>query len=205
MDLLLGHPIHVYVVASLLALSVVLFILLFLIPGFRQIWVLRRVVAGLRRFKGKSSALDSLFQDNKVLTHVWNEFKETLHGQKELNSSSGQFEVVVERSTIPAEAFFSTETRVDTVLRTEFFKHLPGILTGLGIIGTFLGLIHALQAFEVSENAATARQSLNALLQGVHEAFLVSTAAIGLAMFITFVEKWIITALYKHVETICQL
>jgi hypothetical protein len=205
MDLLLGHPIQVYIVASLLAVSVFLFIFLFLVPGIRQISVLRGVVAGLQRFKGKSSALDSLFQGNKVLAHVWKEFKETLHGQKELSPSSGQFEIVAERSTIPAEAFFSTETLVDTVLRTEFFKHLPGILTGLGIIGTFLGLIHGLQAFEVSEDAATARQSLNSLLQGVHEAFLVSTAAIVLAMFITFVEKWIITALYKHVETICQL
>lgn len=206
MDLLIDHPTHVYVVAGLLVLSVVLFVSRFLVPGFRQILVLRRLVAGLQRFKGKNSAaLDSLFQANTVLKHVWNEFKETLHGQKELNPNSGQFEVIAERSTILAETFFSTETLVDTVLRTEFFKHLPGILTGLGIIGTFLGLIHGLQAFEVSENAAIARNSLNALLQGVHEAFLVSAAAIGLAMLITFVEKWLITALYKYVETICQL
>lgn len=205
MDLLLGHPIQVYIVTSLLAVSVVLFVFLFLVPGIRQISVLRRVVVGLQRFKGKSSALDSLFQGNKVLAHVWKEFKETLHGQKELISSSGQFEIVAERSTIPAEAFFRTETLVDTVLRTEFFKHLPGILTGLGIIGTFLGLIHGLQAFEVSEDPDTARRSLEALLQGVYRAFLVSAAAIGLAMLITFIEKWMVTALYKHVETICQL
>ena len=34
---------------------------------------------------------------------------------------------------------------VDAPLRTEFYKHLPGILTGLGIIGTFSGLIIGLQ------------------------------------------------------------
>lgn len=192
MDLLLGHPIQVYIVASLLAVFVVLFIFLFLIPGIRQILVLRGVVAGLLRFKGNSSALDSIFQGNKVLAHVWKEFKETLHGQKELNSSSGQFEIVVERSTIPAESFFRTETLVGTVLRTEFFKHLPGILTGLGIIGTFLGLIQGLQAFEVSEDPDTARKSLEALLQGVYRAFLVSAWAIGLAMLITSIEKWIV-------------
>lgn len=208
MNLFLGHPTHthVYVIAAFLVLLVVLFISLFLFPGLRQFLELRRLIAGLRKLQGKhSAALDSLFQGNKVLKHVWKEFKETLHGQKELNSSSGQFEVVAERSTIPAEAFFSTETLVDTVLRTEFFKHLPGILTGLGIIGTFLGLINGLREFEVSEDAIIARQSLNALLEGVHEAFLVSTAAIGLAMLITFFEKWLITALYKRVETICQL
>jgi hypothetical protein len=206
MDYLIGHPTHVYVVAFFLALLVLLFLVLFLFTGIRQVIRLRRIIRGLEISDRKqSTALDSLFEGHKVLEHLWKEFKETLHQQKELNPSSGQFEVIAERSTIPAEAFFSTETLVDTVLHTEFFKHLPGILTGLGIIGTFLGLIHGLKAFEVSENAAVARQSLNALLQGVHEAFLVSAAAIALAMLITFVEKWLITALYKRVETICQL
>jgi hypothetical protein len=206
MAYLMGHPVHVYVVASCLAVLVLLFLTFFLFAGLRQVIRLRRVIRGLIAMEGKQSmALDSLFGGDKVLEHLWKEFKETLHQQKELNLSTGQFEVIAERSTIPAEAFFSTETLVDTVLRTEFFKHLPGILTGLGIIGTFLGLIHGLKAFEVSENAAIARQSLNALLQGVHEAFLVSAAAITLAMLITFFEKWLITALYKRVETICQL
>lgn len=206
MNSIYGHPTHVYIVASFLGVSVLLFLGLFLFPGLRQVLRLRRVITGLQDLQGKQSiALEPVFQGDKVLEHLWKEFKETLHEQKELNPSSGQFEVIAERSTIPAEAFFCTETLVDTVLRTEFFKHLPGILTGLGIIGTFLGLIHGLRAFEVSENAAIARQSLNALLQGVHQAFLVSAAAIGLAMLVTFIEKWVITALYKRVETICQL
>lgn len=206
MSILLGHATHVYIVASFLAVSVLLFLALFLFPGLRQVLQLRRVITGLQDLEGKQSiALEPVFQGDKVLEHLWKEFKETLHQQKELNPSSGQFEVIAERSTIPAEAFFCTETLVDNVLRTEFFKHLPGILTGLGIIGTFLGLIHGLQAFEVSESAAIARQSLNALLQGVHQAFLVSAAAISLAMLVAFIEKWVIAALYKCVETICQL
>lgn len=206
MDLFLGHPTHVYVVAILLVFSVGLFISLFLIPGSRLILKFRLLISELRGAERQHSrSLDPLFQGNRVLGHVWNEFKETLHGQKDLNPASGQFEVIAERSTFPAEAFFSKEALVDTVLRAEFFKHLPGILTGLGIIGTFFGLIEGLRAFEVSENAAIARQSLNALLEGVHEAFAVSASAIVLAMGITFIEKWIITALYKRVETICQL
>lgn len=206
MDLLIGHPTHVYVVAILLLSLVVLFVSLFLFPSFGLLLKLRNLISGLRKLENANSkVLDPLFQGNKILEHVWKEFKETLHGQKELNLTSGQFEIIAERSTIPAEAFFTTETLVDTALRAEFFKHLPGILTGLGIIGTFYGLIQGLQAFEVSENAAVARQSLNALLQGVHEAFAVSATAIFLAMAITFIEKWIIAALYKNVETICQL
>lgn len=45
------------------------------------------------------------------------------------------------RATVPAETFFTEQALVDTPLRTEFFKHVPGILTGIGIIGTFYGLL----------------------------------------------------------------
>jgi len=73
---------------------------------------------------------------------------------------------------------------VDSRLSTEFFKHLPGLFTGIGIIGTFSGLITGLQAFKVSENATVVRNSLEKLMQGVYEAFLVSAVAISAAMWL---------------------
>lgn len=103
-----------------------------------------------------------------------------------------------------AEVFFGDTVVIDSRLRTEFFKHLPGILTGLGIIGTFLGLI-GLQAFQVSDNAAVVRKSLEVLLHGVFEAFIVSATAIALAMVITFIEKWLVASLYKKNEELCFL
>ncbi|MDP1997771.1 MAG: hypothetical protein Q8J90_11290, partial [Gallionella sp.] len=109
------------------------------------------------------------------------------------------------RSTMPAGLIFRPEIIVDIPLRTDFFKHLPGLFTGVGIIGTFYGLLIGLQAFEVSENAIIVRNSLNKLLHGVWEAFLVSAAAITLAMAITLIEKLIVTRLYAKVEKIVQL
>jgi hypothetical protein len=47
--------------------------------------------------------------------------------------------------------FFSEHALVVTPLKTEFYKHLPGILTGIGIIGTFLGLIMGLSSFDISD------------------------------------------------------
>ena len=41
----------------------------------------------------------------------------------------------IQRST--AVSRFNTQVLVDTPLNTEFFRHLPGLLTGIGIIGTF--------------------------------------------------------------------
>jgi hypothetical protein len=56
------------------------------------------------------------------------------------------------RLTAPAEMFFRTDIIVDTSLRADFFKHLPGILSGIGIIGTFVGLLNGLKGFKISEN-----------------------------------------------------
>src|SRR5262249_47207160 len=114
------------------------------------------------------------------------------------------FEVVALRPTVPAEGFFNTQVLVDNRLRTEFFKHLPGIFTGFGIIGTFVGLILGLQAFQVSEVPAVVRQSLTGLMHGVWQAFLVSALAIFLAMVVTLVEKLLLASLYHKVEELNQ-
>src|SRR5207247_4078884 len=140
--------------------------------------------------RGKDpDALKRLFVVDARLAHLWSQYQETLHEQTE--DRDGQARVVAVRSTVPAEAYFNSQYVVDSRLRTEFFRHLPGIFTGVGIIGTFLGLLQGLQAFRITEDTQVVRRSLEALLHGVSHAFIVSAAAIGLAMLITLVEKWV--------------
>jgi len=139
----------------------------------------------------------------RTLQHLWAEFSETLHEQIS-RDSQGEIIATRWRSTAPAEAFFSTHVLIDTPLRTEFFKHLPGVFTGLGIIGTFLGLIQGLSSFEVTEDPTIARNSLEALLHGVHDAFYVSATAIIVAMIVTLIEKMTISGLARRVELLCQ-
>jgi len=93
---------------------------------------------------------------------------------------------------------------VDTPLNTEFFRHLPGLLTGIGIIGTFSGLIVGLSGFDPTGSAEAVKSSLGNLMDGVKEAFYASAGAITAAMLITFVEKSILTRRYKQVEALAQ-
>ena len=125
------------------------------------------------------------------LAHLWGEYTKTLHPQKELNSS-GKFQVVRWRATCLAGTFFTQEAVVDSPLRIEYFKHIPGILTGIGIIGTFSGLILGLVHFDVSSDPALAEASLRELLNAVGHAFIVSGTAIALAMLFTGIEKRLI-------------
>lgn len=198
-----------WAIGSLLVASTLAFIVLFLVPGIRLGSELRRSHKALAELKKADAVLDLAAVEKRAmvsrsLRHCWSEFRDTLHGQKTLGAA-GSMEVSRWRATALASTFFSEAVLVDTRVRSEFFKHLPGILTGLGIIGTFSGLILGLQDFRVSDDAATVRNSLQVLLNAVGGAFLVSTAAITLAMLATFIEKVILSRRYADVEQLCSL
>jgi hypothetical protein len=137
------------------------------------------------------------------LAHLWGEYSKTLHAQKD-RDTMGQSHVVRWRATCLAGSFFSEQALVDTPLRTEYYKHVPGILTGIGIIGTFSGLIAGLLHFDVSSDPALAEAGLRQLLDAVGHAFIVSGTAIGLAMLFTGIEKRLISSCYRQVEEFQQ-
>lgn len=138
------------------------------------------------------------------LRHLWREYAETLHPQKK-QDEFGQLKIIRYRATAMAEVFFSEQALIETPLKTAFYKHLPGILTGLGIIGTFSGLISGLNEFQITEDPKSVRESLGTLIQGVGHAFFISAIAIGLAMLCTWWTNRELTLRYKQVEQLCQL
>jgi hypothetical protein len=200
---LLNAPIVIQIVAITLAILLGIFVGGIFINGLR-IWYRLSVAAGkLRRLKKTQSKDPSLiFARSKTLAHLWTEYRDTLHEQRSFNAATGEMGPPLLRATVPASVIFTTENLVDSPIGTEFFKHLPGLFTGVGIIGTFTGLIRGLQAFKVSENAAVVRTSLEVLMQGVYQAFMLSAVAIFFAMVATFFEKLLVTILYRKAEEI---
>lgn len=147
-------------------------------------------------------AVAEVLEIDSTLKHLWSEYTETLHEQ--YDHVDGERRLVAIRATVPAEVFFNTQVLVDTPLNTEFFRHLPGLLTGIGIIGTFSGLIIGLSGFEPTGSAEDIKVSLGALLGGVKEAFYASAGAIAVAMLITTLEKHHLNSRYKQVEQLAQ-
>jgi hypothetical protein len=138
---------HIAVLGLVLAALTLEFVLRFILPAQRCRRSLTQAFSRLQAIKAEST--DDLIDIGRVgreamgsapLAHCWTEFAETLHGQTSLDAL-GQSTIVRYRATALAEAFFTEQALVGTPLRTEFYKHLPGILTGIGIIGTFSGLI----------------------------------------------------------------
>lgn len=140
------------------------------------------------------------------LSHQWFEYAHTLHDQKEL--FDGEWRVARSRATIPASAIFSVTAIVDKVTKSEFYKHLPGILTGVGIIGTFLGLLYGLSNFDTSDPSKISG-SVSLLLEAVRDAFIASAIAISSAIVVTWSEKELyrrcIEALDSVVEALDEL
>lgn len=159
-------------------------------------------ITALPRDSVGNGKMEAVFMRSRRLQHAWSEYAETLHAQ--YDTVEGERRLVKLRATVPAEVFFSPGTLVDTPLRTEFFKHLPGILTGIGIIGTFAGLLAGLQNFQVGTDSVQLQASLAELMHGVREAFIASAAAIGVAMFVTFIEKFLLNRCYERAETLAQ-
>jgi hypothetical protein len=196
-------------VFGLLAFAFLSFLFRFVRPGLRIAGTLKEAHRLITRIKGEGNVvdLDRVAREamlNIQLTHCWSEYRDTLHGQKRPDEF-GTLQVVRWRATAAAQGFFTEQSLIDGPLRTEFYKHLPGMLTGLGIIGTFSGLILGLQGFQVTDNADQVRTSLATLIQSVGGAFLVSGAAILLAMLVTLLEKALINRLYTANERLCGL
>lgn len=209
-ETLLNAAVNNWFLLLIIAILFISFLIWFCWPVWKLHNGLKQTITVLKKLKhGTASLLDlealtEAMTASVKLTHCWTEFKDTLHPQTQ-SDEYGQERPISWRATVPAEMFFNAETLVAVELKTEYFKHQPGILTGVGIIGTFVGLLRGLANFSVSSDPEKVRVSLDTLIHGVQEAFLMSACAIGLAMLTTLIEKLVVTARIKQVEELCQL
>lgn len=202
---------HIAIVATMLILISIGFLFRFVVPALRLEVELKAAIAALRdirsRLNGNVVELDEIeskAMSGPALSHLWREYAKTLHPQS-ADGENGQSRIVRLRATALADTFFSEQSVVDTRLKTEYYKHLPGILTGLGIIGTFTGLIIGLGRFKVPKDLTKVQEQLGQLIDSVGHAFYVSAAAITLAMLFTWIEKSLVAARYRQVELLREL
>jgi hypothetical protein len=142
-----GLPLFVFLAVFVLT---ALFLLGYAVKGTQVWWQLSsalRIVKALRSNKTPPSPKD-VGKAFKVepLRHLWDEYADTLHELRKAGSGAAALTEV--RATVPAEAMFTRDVLVDGRLFDDFTRHLPGVLTGLGIVGTFAGLLDGLASFK---------------------------------------------------------
>ena len=93
------------------------------------------------------------------------------------------------KTNIPSSEFFS-EHNVLNIGRVNLrmLDAASGILVGLGLLGTFLGLTLGIDGIDVS-NTENIQNSIQVLLNGMGTAFLTSLAGMGLSLLFTAIDK----------------
>jgi hypothetical protein len=189
-----GVPLYVFLLV--IAFTAV-FALGYLIKGSQvwyQLWSAGRRIHALRANQSPPRPEEvARILKWEPFKHLWQEYSDTLHELRKASSAGGTLTEV--RATVPAETMFTREVLVDSRLFDDFTRHLPGVLTGLGIIGTFAGLLNGLQKFDPS-TTAKAVEGLGPLMTGVQHAFVASGAAIACAMGVVFVSRLLLAYLY---------
>ena len=206
MSLLFQDPIKLVapvVVIAFLVCLMVQFVRQYRLPAGALSRALERSTAEMAKIRelaptARRGAANKVF-DNMAFSHHWSEFQETLHDQ--FQEQDGERRIARVRATVPSSHYFSSQSIVDTPLRTEYFRHLPGILTGLGIIGTFLGLMLGLYEFDPG-TPDKVQESVTGLLHDVLFAFVGSLTAIICAMVVTHLEKKWLRICYTHLEAL---
>lgn len=193
-------------VFSVISIFVISFLVKFVSPARKLQKTLKLAISSLEKTEPNTAPhkVADIFANERTLLGLWKEFAKTLHEQRELRN--GELQTTAVFSTVTADAYFNPESVFEGPINSEFFKHLPGVLTGFGIIGTFLGLIQGLHSFASIQlgNSQATQLGLQDLMNSVSGAFIVSTAAIVSAILITIVEKYLVKALTADVQELVQ-
>ena len=121
------------------------------------------------------------------MKHLWQEFQETLVFPSGFETKPRIC------NTVESNDFFNQSTLLGEHVDLRFYNSLPNILTGIGILGTFLGLVAGIYMAKeglVSGNLEELNTSLHGLLDGASLAFLTSIAGILCSITFSYFEKW---------------
>jgi len=131
-------------------------------------------------FAAQYEDVDQTARANPTLAHAWSEFAETL-----IFPQSEEDEEVV-RNSEKASSFFNRGSLLSG-LNLRFYNTLPNMLTGAGILFTFVGLVAGILLASrglAADNIAQQRAALQDLLGGAGLAFF--TSIVGLLTSLSF-------------------
>lgn len=94
---------------------------------------------------------------------------------------------------------YINEDLIDRVGKNFFNANMPGTLTGLGILGTFLGLSMGLASFS-GDNIFTIADNVGPLLEGMKVAFHTSVYGIFFSLIFSFLYKGLVAEAYEKLE-----
>ncbi len=184
-----GTELSTLFVALLIAVTVVFtgfFLYKCIKTGFRLSWLSNKLEP-LKR-EDVASKREELYQQakqkDKGIGFLWLEFDETL-----VEIQKGEH--VELRNTLDAGHFFNSYTLARSVTENRLIAAVPGFLTALGVIGTFMGLQLGLADLKLGAGVDVdqMQEGVAGVVNGAKIAFLTSVWGVALSVFFNFFEK----------------
>ncbi|MDB4630585.1 anti-phage ZorAB system protein ZorA [Akkermansiaceae bacterium] len=137
------------------------------------------------------NSLDEQMDLIPVVGELWHEFNETL-----VKSRDGS----AIYNTVDADHFFNPSTLGQGVADSRFISAVPGMLTALGVFGTFVGLQFGLDSLDLTTPDKMS-DSMAFVVEGAATAFKTSVWGILASLAFNIVEKIIEGGLLKRIRT----
>ncbi|CAM4203436.1 hypothetical protein [Vibrio neonatus] len=135
--------------------------------------------------------IHSLIQKVKYLAPSWRSYCRSMQlPDTHYTRKPGQAPVL--RNTVQVNSVFNMETVVEPHVNVRQYTAIPNMLTGAGLLFTFVGLMIGISEASVglsSSDIESAKASLNPLLSGASIAFTTSVVGIICSMIFSWYEK----------------
>ncbi len=127
---------------------------------------------------------DSAAKNKDDFGRLWREFDESLVMHR---AADGTCKL---SNTLDAGHFFNTQSLARGLTENRLLAAVPGLLTAIGVIGTFAGLQMGLAGIDLSsDDVVVIKNGIKHMIEGASIAFLTSLWGIGLSVAFNFFEK----------------
>jgi len=178
-----GHPPdHLRDFFIILTAVIALFFLLGVL--WQTIIAFRKTKPYLDVFKGSGNGNDEILKSELPL------ILELRHHLVDFPARDGQGRFL-KRRTVDADQIFRDTDLGPGYATSRFMLAIPSILTGLGVLGTFIGLALGLGSLEMSKGTEAIEGSIKVLIPTFAAAFSSSVWGVGMSIICSGIEKFL--------------
>ena len=171
----------------------ILIILIAVIIGFHRIG---RTVRGLDRASGK---LMAAYRDRSELANITRSDAEIFEVSY-LDRKYQEYLGFLRKTNSPCDiSDYIGEYEINNYIHRRMIEMVPDILTSLGILGTFVGLVLGLRGFNPVSYEAMAT-SITSLVEGIKVAFVTSIYGIALSMAFSYSLRGAVSSVSESLD-----
>ncbi|MBP2028766.1 methyl-accepting chemotaxis protein [Acetoanaerobium pronyense] len=122
------------------------------------------------------------------LKNLFMDFKKSLRMISNLNEESGVLKTEY-YATVDVEEYFNEDSLIYKKIYSKTLNFIPQILTGLGIFGTFLGIVQGVSGLGNEMGSNEIQSAITKLLSGVEVSFRTSLYGLAFSIALTVLTK----------------